>query len=130
PRPGLEGFRATGSFGPGLHGEWVVLVEPEADYLVRYARFTADGESHPGITIQTVGVVRADSLTLAKQGTFTYIYDRRGSYEASVTIGALSSQTDAQLIETVRGRVTGNLPAGAETIDFRKAEPERSFERQ
>lgn len=54
---GLMKVTSQGSFGPSWQGTWELTVDPNADYLVREAIFTTEGQHEPIKTITSSGVI-------------------------------------------------------------------------
>lgn len=114
---GLLEINAQGSFGSGLSGHWKLTVDPNANYLVREATFTADGQVEPTIEVTSTGIITKDGLKYAKIGEFISAPDLEISVEADVISKMVAPN---ELYQLVLGKINANLPPGkSEIVDFR-----------
>jgi hypothetical protein len=121
---GLISFSASGflNLNPRVPGVWQMVVDPNADYLVRSASFTASKGSKPDFACTTSGTKWFDTCCLAERADMGGVY---GIYPAAVT-EQYKPEADMELLDEVRRILRGSLPKGATVYD-RRPNPERVF---
>jgi hypothetical protein len=116
---GLIELTAEGSFAQGK-GNWKLTLDPNSNYIVRDAVFTADKTNRDLIIVVTSGTVINDGLMVANHGMLKY----PRLLELNVEVGRISSVTGPnQLFEEVISRLDTPLPPGAAIYDFRGEKP-------
>jgi len=116
-------LRIRGCIDSGLReGEWDVLVDPSAAYLIRSASFQFDTSTHPTLEIQTRGLRRFGELALPEEGVIRFPSpDRAQPLEKKVKLLDFSSQPDERLFDKVRQTLDNAAAAGELTIyDYRE----------
>lgn len=108
---------ANGSHG-GFEGQWDLLIDSDADYLVRQARFTIEGGARPLVEISNSGTVEVPELKIAEYGVI-----RGGIYETTFTVTALSSTGASDVFNEIIARLEKPLPSGAVISDYRGGLP-------
>ena len=117
---GLMKVTSQGSCGPSWQGTWEFTVDPNADYLVREAIFTTEGQHEPIKTITSSGVVEKDGIRLAKYGT----YRSASGFELSVEVTDISKVVGPnKLYEEVLSHLNSPLPPGSQIMDRRGDKP-------
>ncbi|MBN2456450.1 MAG: hypothetical protein JXB29_07965 [Sedimentisphaerales bacterium] len=117
---GLMKVTSKGSCGPSWQGTWELTVDPNADYLVREAIFTTEGQHKPIKTITSSGVVEKDGIRLAKYGT----YRSSSGFELSVEVTDISKVVgENELYEEVLSHLNSPLPPGSQVMDRRGDKP-------
>lgn len=117
---GIINLKSQGSFGPGFQGNWDLILDPNAEYLVREATFTQDNKSSPLKTVTTSGIMKKNNLTLAKNG----VYKSAGGMELSVEVEDISKvEGENTLYNEISSRFKKQLPIGASIIDMRGEKP-------
>lgn len=111
-----------GKFGKGSKGIWKLTVDPNEDFFVKDASYTAALDDYnnpaiqPTIRISTSDIVKKDGLQYARQGRLTHIYTMDF---ADINI---SKKDNLELREEVKKRMA-NLPPGSRITDFNGIKP-------
>jgi len=117
---GLEELRCAGSGGPGMTGEWHLLVDAEAGQLVREASFFRADRDSPSLRVRNSGLFRKEGIALAAQGVLTYTLGPGHDLELTITVRDLAARADDELVEQLRARLTAPLPDNASIMDERR----------
>jgi len=117
---GLEELRCAGNYGPAMTGEWRLVVDVEAGYLVREARLLREDPDWPVVRVQSSGLFRREGITLAADGVLTYARRPGDDFELAITVRDLAARADDRLVEQFRTRLTVPLPDNAVIIDERR----------
>lgn len=124
---GLAAQSARGTLGPAVAGTWNVVLDPDADLLLREASFVGDGASAPSMAVSTRGTVRIGGFTLAEHGTLRLGRSDDAGLEISVSLRRAEIGADPDLLAEVAGRIAAPLPEGAEILDYRTTPIGRHF---
>lgn len=124
---GLIEVVATGSYGSGFTGTWVLIVDENADFLVRSAAFTEDEHNETVLTVSSLGALSSNGLSIGESGQITFDRVIAPDYVVEVVVTSFQGTTDAQLLTDVRDNVTALLANGDEIVDYRVEPPTRSY---
>jgi hypothetical protein len=118
--------QAKGRHG-GRNGQWTLTFDGTNRGLVREATFVAQGSNTPSVRVTVEGAVDAGTTVVGKRGTVQWLTDGTVTNELTVQVNTARTAFDADLFSAALKRATAPLPAGSETIDFRKTPTTRSF---
>jgi len=119
---GLLGVKAVGFHGPEkTHGTWELVVDPNAAYLVREARYQHDQRDSPSHVIENTGLRWIGSCCLPERGSWTRPHLKGNKNMVQCQSARL--EEDRELLTQAEKLVQGPHPAGTTIIDYRMAPP-------
>ena len=119
--------KATGSYGAGMTGTWVLTVDENADFLIRAAAFTEDQNGEIVFTTTSVGTLSSNGLSIGQSGRVSFPATGGPDYVIDVSVTSFDGMTDTQLLTDARTDVTAPLVTGDEIVDYRSDPPTRTF---
>jgi hypothetical protein len=115
-------INSRGTFGKDTKGRWELTVDPNTDYFVREASFTAEGFDKPSLKISTSSIVDKDGLKYAREAHMTC----GDSFVREYIDIDITMRDNQELRQEVGQIMESPLPSGSEVIDFNEGEPVRT----
>jgi hypothetical protein len=121
-------IKAKGLLGEGLEGWWALSIDPNSDYLIREASFSADVNSPPICRVLSSGTVSTkDGTAFASKGIL--IFDKDKGLQTSVDDVNIVSLGDIgcnDFLMKISKQLDMPMPIGSQVWDFRGKTPVRS----
>lgn len=114
---GIIKVTAAGSYGSGMKGTWELTVDPVAENMVRSATFTYQGTLL--FASASSGTIWFAGFAIPETGSLTYYLPGDREFRVDIHFERFQKGLDGALVDTLKSRVTSDLPPQSEIIDYR-----------
>jgi hypothetical protein len=120
-------IRAKGLLGEGLEGNWRLLVDPNSDYLIREAEFSADVNGTPLCQVSSSGTISTkDGVAFASKGTLLFGKILQTSV-VDVNIVSMNDNDCNDFHQIISKQLDMPMTPGTQIWDFRGKIPNSSI---
>lgn len=103
-----------------IDGTWELLIDPNAGYLVRNAKFRRDGHKEIETEISTTGIRKSHDRWIAESGMWTDTYGSAPPTTMPATFESVEASSDQALIDDIQRRMRGPFVGSTLVRDARQ----------